>query len=256
MASMNELDSDGRSSDGAGDMGKSESQVRWWEYYFVRYFPGTIVGALLILFLTGWSRSSIYGLGLSAAGNFVDLKGSTITALAALGFVYCYIASAPILFWHATRAYLGLNPLNFRWRFWIASGVIIVALTGLAYVCFRLTTLNLLGLFLLLLSTVIQVGMIVTAHWDRLEKIFSFYSNLATARARKDAGVNGYTESYRHLREHGNAVSIVCMEFVLAFVIVTAPRRAVALLALPVWVLPSAYAWFVATFLESRLKEL
>jgi hypothetical protein len=253
---MDDRNSDGRSFGEAGDMGKSDSQIRWWEYYFVRYFPGTIVGALLILFLTGWSGSSVHGLGLSAAGNFVDLKGSTITALAALGFVYCYIASAPILFWHATRAYLGLNPLSFRWRFWIATGVIVIALTVLAHVCFRLTTLNLLGLFLLVLITVIQAGMIVTAHGDRLEKISSFYSDLATARARKDPGVNGYTESYRHLREHGNAVSIVCMEFVLAFVILTAPRRAVALLVLPVWVLPSAYAWFVATFLESRLKEL
>ncbi len=256
MASMNERNSDGRSSDGAGDMGKSESKVRWWEYYFVRYFPGTIVGALLILFLTGWSGSSIYGLGLSAAGNFVDIKGSTITALTALGFVYCYIASAPILFWHTTRAYLGLNPLNFRWRFWIATGVIVIALTVLAYVCFTLTLLNLLALFLLLLVTVIQVAMIVTAHGDRLKKILSFYSDLATARARKDASVNGYTESYRHLREHGNAVFIVCMEFVLAFVILAAPRRAVALFALPIWILPSTYAWFIATFLESRLKEL
>jgi hypothetical protein len=237
------------------EMDKSESHNRWWEYYFVRYFPGTVVGALLILFLTGWSGSRLHGLGPYGAGNFADIKGTTITALAALGFLYCYIASTPILFWHTTRAYLGLNPLKFRWRFWIVTGVIITGLSFLTRACVSLDLLGYLGIFTLLAITGIQIGMITTAHRDRLVKLSVFYSDLATARARNKAAVTGYTESYRHLREHGNAVSIVFVEFVLAFILLAAPRRAVALLVVPIWILPSAYAWFVATFLESRLKN-
>ena len=30
---------------------KKNSDNRWWEFYFVRYFVGTAIGAIIVLFL-------------------------------------------------------------------------------------------------------------------------------------------------------------------------------------------------------------
>ena len=33
------------------DTDKKKSDNRWWEFYFVRYFVGTALGAIVVLFL-------------------------------------------------------------------------------------------------------------------------------------------------------------------------------------------------------------
>ena len=56
--------------------------------------------------------------------------------------------------------------------------------------------------------------------WPFVETIRDFYHELATARSRgkeeKKKEITEYVESYRHLREHGNAFLIILMECVLA----------------------------------------
>jgi len=49
---------------------------------------------------------------------------------------------------------------------------------------------------------------------NKFVAIRQFYRNLSLARIAADA--RDYVESYRHLREHGNAYSIIILEFILA----------------------------------------
>jgi hypothetical protein len=63
-----------------------------------------------------------------------------------------------------------------------------------------------------------------------------------------------YVESYRHLREHANAFSIILMEIVLAFVLASLPGRMWAVLVL-VWIAPASFCWLLGTELEAKLTE-
>ena len=58
----------------------------------------------------------------------------------------------------------------------------------------------------------------MVAVWKALSSVESsrdFYDRLAQKRAKNTE----YVESYKHLREHGNSVSIVVFELLLAFVL-------------------------------------
>jgi hypothetical protein len=247
-----------REDDNVDDTQKAGPQNRWWEYYFVRYFLGTIAGAIIILFLAKSSSSMLYNSGLTGLEDISDLTVSEITGFAAVGFAFCYIASTPMLLWHATRAHLGLNPLRFRWIFWLITVASILALYLVVAGWLSVPKLSSQGQSLLLFLFIVgaQVATVIAAHCNRFKSITSFYANLARDRADQNPVVGGYVESYRHLREHGNAVSILVLEFALAFILFFAPRRAFAFLAIPIWILPSTYSWFVASLLESNLGSV
>jgi hypothetical protein len=100
-----------------------------------------------------------------------------------------------------------------------------------------------------------QVATLIAAHWDRFETISTFYWKLATARAAEAPSVSGYVESYRHLREHGNAFSILVLEFALAFVLYSSPKFLFAVVAIVLWISPSFYSWFIGSLLESKLAH-
>ena len=84
---------------------KTEKPSRWWEFYLVRYLLGTMVGSFISYMLFDHFIS---------LGNNSDLK-ITLSKLLdidkaysqlfflGVGFVFCYISSAPILVMHATR---------------------------------------------------------------------------------------------------------------------------------------------------------
>ena len=221
---------------------------RWWEYYGLRYFVGTVAGAIAIVFLGRSPDSPLSRSGFPCFNDLSSLGIKEVTALAALGLAYCYIASAPMLLLHATRAQLGLSPLRFRWRFW--------ARTIVAIVCFELVVIGWwsdrwFGALLFLTVFVVQAALIIDAHRDRFRTITLFYDQLAQARGKDNPAVGEYVESYRHLREHGNACAILVLEFVLAFVLVSAREPYLAAWAVTFWLLPSTYAWVIGSLLEA-----
>lgn len=226
---------------------------RWWEYYVLRYFVGTVIGAIALVYLTRATDSPLHGLGFPSIEDFSKLGIKEVTTLGALGFAYCYIASAPMLVLHTTRAQLGLNPLHLRWRFWVLTAIAIAAIQLLLW--WRLSiewfSYRWFGVLVFLVTVVIQVAMIVTAHIDRFRAIRSFYWCLAQARGKQDRSVAEYVESYRHLREHGNACAILALEFALTFVLASSGSPFIAALAITMWLLPSAYSWFVGSLLEA-----
>lgn len=228
---------------------------RWWEYYFLRYFVGSIVGAAVIVVLTKVSGSPLHGLGLTELKDLGGLGVKELTGLGALGFAYCYVASAPMLLIHATRAQLGVNPLKPRIAFWLSSAGCTVGVFVCAgwWLSIHWWSRQAAALLVFLFAVITQLATVVVAQRDRLKAISEFYWKLANVRASEAPCVEEYVESYRHLREHGNAVSILVLEIALAFAISAARNLTEVVLVMVLWLAPSSYSWFIGSVLESKL---
>ncbi len=92
------------------DPEKKNHDNRWWEFYFVRYFVGTALGAIVVLFLATADSPVFTSQGVLAT-ILKTLKpekfeSGYIAVLATIGLTFCYVASAPILVLHATRGSL------------------------------------------------------------------------------------------------------------------------------------------------------
>lgn len=72
---------------------------KWWEFYIVRYALGTVFGVLIVNFLVGSGLAIPF-----PNGNISDItKPEGLPLLLGYGLAYCYLASAPILVFHAGR---------------------------------------------------------------------------------------------------------------------------------------------------------
>jgi hypothetical protein len=87
----------------------------------------------------------------------------------------------------------------------------------------------------------------------RETKAFDYYHDLTKKRAQATAAGKEYIESYRHLREHGNAFFIALLELLLGAALFYSPVSWAVVLML--WITPAAGVWFFGTFLESREFE-
>jgi hypothetical protein len=227
---------------------------RWWEYYTVRYFVGTVVGAVIMVLLTGQSGAS-YARFLATLVDFKESAFLGVSLVAGLGFAFCYIASAPVLTLHTTRAHLQLSVMKKHWLVHAVS--IIVSICVAIYVAWcYISPIAAIVLGVILGS---QVGLIVAMFATKFSCIEKYYRDLATARSKAlvKEGVPAspgmeYITSYRHLREHGNAFSIVLLELVLAWSLYQLCSATEAFYLLFVWLLPAAITWVVGTILESR----
>ena len=228
---------------------------RWWEYYAVRYFVGTVVGALVVAFLS-LEPGSPFENRLSMLDDSKEATFLGVGLFAALGFAFCYLASSPVLTLHATRAHLRFSAIK-------ASPCALIAFL------FFPTVLTILWFWQFLppvaaasagLVVGVESGLVLLALFTKLKVIEKFYRDLAAVRAKgmpekgkpPNPGIE-YVTSYRHLREHGNAFLIVLLEGLLGYVLFhsSSPRCAMVILAL--WLLPAATVWLVGTVLESRL---
>lgn len=230
---------------------------RWWEYYVVRYFVGTVVGAAIIVFLNG-QENVIYSGLLTKLVNFKEAEFLGVSLVAAVGFSYCYIASAPILSLHATRAHLRISVVKSCPA--ITIPVILAAIGISIFIAYR--SFSCAGATIIGTVIGIQFGLLAAVFLNQGKELDSFYWDLAGNRA-KAAGENGdkvstgteYVTSYRHLREHGNAFGIVVLEIVFAYGLLQLNTIKDAALFILVWMLPAAACWIVGTFLEARFAE-
>src|ERR1700687_2581901 len=105
------------------------SSSSWWEFYAVRYAMGTGLGAVVFYFLCsanpGWQALLFDSGGASAATDLtvfhlvpIKLDKMQMALLVTYGLVYCYIASAPILVFHATRFRLDYGLEGRAWLWW------------------------------------------------------------------------------------------------------------------------------------------
>ena len=239
---------------------------RWWEYYTVRYLVGSVVGAVAILYLGKYSPfckhvQPLLDPLLQESNYFL----STI-ALAALGFAFCYIASSPVLVFHTCRAYFRCPTLCKCWkRFSIACWIVIaIIIMAVSIICADSKHLSLLAMILLLSIFIPQIALLIFVCIDRFKIIETFYEDLAKKRAKPAKSKLNKTESdtkekslqteyitsYRHLREHGNAMGIIVLEVILASALANLPSINSAVVVLVLWILPGVFAWIIGTVLE------
>ena len=248
----------------------AEGPTRWWEFYAVRYAMGTVVGAVAFSFLCSQrpeTQSFLFG---TFTSNAISLETPRLILLGVYGLIYCYIASAPILVFHASRFLL--NPDASKKRVSVCSSIYAVfpALCGIVawWAAFHhkipgkpLFVFTAFGLGLLLELEAFGVYLSVA----RNRQFFEFYDQLAR---RRDSAKGEIVDSYRHLREHGNSFFIVFLEIALAVVLFEALKLAPSsvtgntetvtttwLAVLVIWIVPAVFVWLISTLFERRFRD-
>lgn len=231
-------------------------ESRWWEYYAVRYFVGTIVGAMLVVAIGSVELFSSYAAKVTA---YKDQPFLGVGLVAALGFAFCYVTSAPILALHAIRTHFRAAVVNASvgWRAGTAAAMLVPSLAAAWWLS---CSLPLLAAVTAGPAIGLPFGLVALAALSKFSAVERFARDLANKRAQAYPKQSGpahtfgqeYVTSYRHLREHGNAFLILAFEGVLAYALMHTPSLRYAAILLALWVLPAAAVWFVGTVLESR----
>ena len=223
---------------------------RWWEFYFIRYFVGTVVGGAILYYLNVSEHSALHHKIVPSITKISDIHAGAIWLLGALGLTYCYIASAPIYSLHVARSeFIGKNWLKLR-----TCAALFLIPFAIAWI-YRCDTDSLHGaIAVFVLSALVLLE--IWAFWSvskRRNELHTYYCELASFRAINSAPIREYVESYRHLREHGNAYLIIIFEFFLGSVLWYLPSTKLRLVAGVVWVLPAALFWFIGNILEYKM---
>lgn len=229
---------------------KKESSNKWWEFYFVRYFVGTVVGGTILVYLN--SAPGALKQFLPGVGDASSLDATKFSLLAALGLTYCYVASAPVLVFHGTR---GAVAGRFKGLFFLVLAILLIGGAALAGWMSHAGSGDMAFVALFAVLLVAQGLLILLSVARQGQRTHVFYEKLIAARSAETEYSRQYVESYRHLREHGNAFFILVFEFVLALFLVHAPSREFALLAVFLWIAPAALVWSVGTILEERFSN-
>ena len=233
---------------------KSETENgRWWEFYFVRYFVGTVIGGAILFYLNITPGSSLEGAIIPNVKDIAALDAHLIALLAAMGLAFCYVASAPILVLHATRGvFLSPDTSRFTASFRIGLGILFVAFVAAGFLS-SFSNLNyLLAWFAFLLIALLQVIPIVLALSSDAKRLHEYYENITKARSNENKDAKEFVESYKHLREHGNAFFIVFFEAMLGFILWASPKGNYAILFLFLWIIPAALVWIIGSVLEYK----
>jgi len=249
------------------------SSSRWWEFYAVRYAMGTVFGAVVFYFLCsanpGWRALLFDNSGVPIADMSIfhlvpiRLDKMQMTLLITYGLVYCYIASAPILVFHATRFLLDYRLEKREWLWWFLR-YLLVPVTGAGGIWW--STNRLLWAILGLIFAFILWGQYWLGANALLKRrqLYAFYEKLSKRREQAHGGI---LDSYRHLREHGNSFFIVLLEVVLGLVLFGVGRYQIDeklsddstfmlyLGILFLWIVPSVGVWFIATSFEREFSE-
>jgi hypothetical protein len=246
---------------------------RWWEFYFVRYAMGTVIGGVLFYVLCRASPTFRSGDDpvlvqfLQLPEDPSQLTTPHLLLLLAYGLTYCYIASAPILVFHAAR--FGLVKHVNCWTFGSILSAAIVA-GGATWIGASLGMLASPVTFFILAFAplVLWIAQIFAVSWALTSErvVYESYQTLDKERGKR---TSTFRDSYRHLREHGNSFFIVLCELIFACALslagtgslqvrplVTPLGYAVALLIIiGLWVIPSTLVWWVATRIELNLVK-
>jgi hypothetical protein len=95
--------------------------TRWWEYYLPRYLMPSIAGAVIVNWLCGYAGDGFRTM-LSLPPNNKPLDSTSLILLFLYGNLFCYIASYPVLVFHATRV---LDFHNTKWKVQLTDGYLL-----------------------------------------------------------------------------------------------------------------------------------
>lgn len=250
-------------------MSQAENSSRWWEFYAVRYGMGTVVGGVVFFFLCN-TNPALKPMLFGAEAGKID--GPLLALLAGYGLAYCYIASAPILVFHAGRFLIDIKKNS---RASPKRMLMMFFPPAIATIFFFLTQTS-TGPTLYFFSCVFALAALVV--WPqyltiiftllRTKELVNFYEKLAHKREYSKGGI---VDSYKHLREHGNSFFIVTLEIVLAIILYTAGNFATAggaavssekysyvlpyIWIILIWIVPAAFVWLVGTLFERQIFD-
>jgi hypothetical protein len=225
----------------------------WWKNYYVRYFLGTAFAIPLVLVLSKNVR------WIGDLGDFSQKPWMSAVVVSFGGLAFCYAASAPILVFHSVRSAIWQKANASRVAVYFllaASTSALIAAFIARFAHFTAPDWALAIPFAAVVALQIACLFVLATRLDTAQK---FYSHLAKLRA-DSPGVKSarseYVESYRHLREHGNAFSILSMEITLTLALIGLGQSKVAFaFVLLAWILPSTIAWIVGTSLEAAIDK-
>jgi len=245
--------------------------TRWWEFYVVRYAMGTIAGGIIVLMLSS-AIPSVQSMFFVCASNTASAKAPTaaptvptlpmdrLPLLALCGLVYCYVASAPILVFHAGRFALApkgdRKTLN-RMDKALAGAVVVVLAAVLLATLLSNEKRGWLAISAFGVVAALQAAVALLTVC-KSSCAYAFYKKLSKARD-KDSGE--LVESYRHLREHGNSFFILFLEAVLGVALIWANHEwsrdplPALLLMLLIWIIPAVSVWVIATLFEREFSS-
>lgn len=251
---------------------------KWWEFYLVRYALGTVFGVLIV--------NALVKSGLAVP--FPDASISEIgkpegyPLLIAYGLAYCYLSSAPILVFHASRFAMrqtGVRP----------STIGILAVSALAAIAWW-SVVNREGFTAaLFVSSGITIGSVCFILLTQVRALYhgmtnpggmwEFYRRLDENR--RNSANKELIDSYRHLREHGNAFFVVLLELLLGLGLYVAGKVSLfppaiigkcvsgnlgcdvmltqgviqTISVIAIWVVPGAAVWGIGCLLEAQFAS-
>lgn len=234
----------------------------WWEYYFVRYFIGSVFGAIIAFGLLLHPDSGIHYI----VSSFMVVDGFSLRDVSmpllfmvlCLGVAFCYLSSAPILVLHSIRysiSYGKASAANRKPKMLLLV-MCLVLWAGLNYTLGFGLELALYSLFAHVVVFIQLCALVPFFLVGNKDEFYEFYSILSRRRASCSKAKKEYIESYRHLREHGNAFFILTTECILGIALFHAISIANCMVILLLWLLPSIITWFMASYLESRLGDV
>jgi len=229
-------------------------QSKWVDRYLLRYGPASIFGAFILAYLYLKRRQ---------LGFHFDLGMDRLSMGAVFlvgGFLFAYLSSAPVLVFHYARV-LFLDPkTKKRGSIWSAVMVALGSVGSFWWLRDGDVEPLLAGFASLAIGAWLSVVRLALVTYYSRGKIRAFYESLERGRSQLPPEL---VESYRTLREHGNAFQTLFWEIHLALVIFAVLRATtvednvslfgVGLLTCLLWVYPAALAWYVATQLEIDL---
>jgi hypothetical protein len=239
-------------------METSRMETRWWESYLVRYLVGTITGAGIIYWLNVNSTSPLHTILIPNMTIQKELSTIYLFLLGAYGFAYCYIASGPMLVIHGTRGAFFDKTLKEVSKV-IISAIIITCIV--AFVFNKFLSISILASATFVFVVALQYIMLLISLTINKIYIKDYYDKLTRQRGNKECKdvIDEYVQSYRHLREHGNAFIILILEIILGFAIYNIPKviftnyNYIVGVIIVIWLIPAGFVWFVGTVLERNM---
>ena len=205
--------------------------------------------------------------------NGKDFNTASLTVWLLLGTLYCYIASYPILVLHAVRVYL-LNKKNISHILGI-----LLMIVYMIFLALYLKIFCLILIFVIIFSGFQCYFLYEVAKVTEGGEGYDYMKHLTKAKnpvktdtetnAETNAETNpGYikdiTDSYKHLREHGNTALIILLEVLLAFILYFSLHFerenkfmdfSIVSIILIIWIFPAALVYFYGHLLERKFSE-
>lgn len=270
-------------------MSRESAGTRWWENYLVRYFLPSIAGMIIMRWLDLNVQCTITK---CAPGSLIpdgkDFGTPHLIVWLLLGSLYCYIASYPILVFHATRVLDFKDRSGRATKVWINPyiGSLILALLGYisAWQNFIWLAFIAVSLFSILqiyrLHKVYAIvnkfhfkndkyrASVAYAYLDKLsrrrgvkEEKSSYEDDDGSTIERTTSRLVDIADSYRHMREHGNTAFIFFLELSLCPIVYVALKNQGQLVdfayvstLLMIWIIPSALVHYLGQHLERRFS--